>query len=91
LWPSLWPWLRPILAPMDRYSVRMSISVDDLRSLGARVRAEAKAAGELTLTGPTHWDLPEAVRAALREYAASGAYEEAAQACIAEDPDALEG
>lgn len=75
----------------DRYPVRMSISVDDLRSLGARVRAEAEAAGELTLTGPTHWDLPEAVRAALREYGVSGAYEEAAQACIAEDPDAVEG
>jgi hypothetical protein len=72
------------------YSVRMSISVDDLRSLGARVRAEAEAAGELTLTGPTRWDLPEAVRAALQEYAASGAYEEAARACIAEDPDAVE-
>jgi hypothetical protein len=50
----------------------------------------SEAAGELTLTGPTHWDLPEAVRAALREYAAARAYGEAAQACIAEDPDALE-
>jgi hypothetical protein len=69
----------------------MSISVEDLRSLGAKVRAEAEAAGELTLSGPTHWDLPEAVRDALREYAASGAYEEAAQASIVEDPDAVEG
>lgn len=68
----------------------MSISVDDLRSLGAQVRAEAEAAGELTLTGPTHWDLPEAVRASLLDYAASGAYEEAAQACIVEDPDVVE-
>jgi len=76
---------------MHRYSESMSISVDDLRSLGARVRAEAEAAGELTLTGPTHWDLPEAARAALVDYASSGAYEEAAQACIAEDPDEVEG
>lgn len=68
----------------------MSISVDDLRSLGAQVRAEAEAAGELTLTGRTHWDLPEAVRASLLDYAASGAYEEAAQACIVEDPDVVE-
>lgn len=78
-------------AASDRYSVLMSISVDDLRSLGAQVRAEAEAAGELTLTGPAHWDLPEAARAALLDYAASGAYEEAAQACIAEDPDVVEG
>ena len=78
--------VRSALTRVDRYSFCMSISVNDLRSLGARVRAEAEAAGELTLTGPTHWDLPEAARAALLEYAASGAYEEAAQACIAEDP-----
>lgn len=76
---------------MDRYSVGVSISVDDLRSLAARVRAEAEAAGELTLSGPTHWHLPEAARAALIDYAASGAYEAAAQASIAEDPDVVEG
>lgn len=83
--------MRPASLLTDRYSVGMSISVDDLRSLGARIRAEAEAAGELTLSGPTRWDLPEAARTALLDYAASGAYEEAAQACIAEDADVAEG
>lgn len=67
--------------------MRMPVADDDLRSLGAQVRAEAEVAGEITLTGPTHWDLPEAGRAALRRYAVSGAYEKAARACIDEDPD----
>ncbi len=80
-----------VQTPVDRYSGCMSISVDDLRSLGAGVRAEAEATGELALTGPTRWDLPESVRAALREYAVSGAYEEAARACIAENSDAVDG
>ena len=83
--------MRPIPRPMDRYSVRMSISVDDLRSLGAKVRAEGEAEGEITLTGPTRWGLPAAARAALLDYAASGAYEEAARASIADDPDVVEG
>lgn len=69
----------------------MSVSVDELRTLGARVRADAEAAGELTLTGPTHWDLPEIVRSALLDYVASGAYEQAAQASIAEETNATEG
>lgn len=75
---------------MDRYSAGMSISVYDLRSIAARGRAEAEAAGELSLGGPAHCDLPEAARAALIGYAASGGYEAAAQASIAEDQDAIE-
>ncbi|MDQ2727067.1 MAG: hypothetical protein M3Y91_04185 [Actinomycetota bacterium] len=65
----------------------MSISVEDLRAIAARVRAEAAAAGELTLTGPGHWDLPESVREAILEDLASGAYEKAARAATAGDPD----
>lgn len=66
----------------------MSISVDDLRALGARVRAEAEAAGELTLTGSPYWDIPQPARHALLEYLRSGAYEETAQASIADEPEA---
>lgn len=62
----------------------MSISADELRALGARVRTEAEAVGELAKPGSTHWDIPRQVREALLEYVRSGAYEEAARACIAD-------
>lgn len=62
----------------------MSISADELRALGARVRAEAETVGELAKPGPTHWDIPQEAREALLEYGHSGAYEEAARACIAD-------
>jgi hypothetical protein len=65
----------------------VSISVDDLRALGARVRAEAEAAGELTLTGSPYWDIPQLARDALLEYLHSGAYEEIARASIADEPE----
>jgi hypothetical protein len=65
----------------------MSISVDDLRALGARVRAEAEAAGEFNLTGSPFWDVPQSIRDALVEDVASGAYERAAQAAIADEPE----
>jgi hypothetical protein len=65
----------------------MSISPDDLRVLGARVRAEAEAAGELAKPGLSHWDIPREARDALLEYLHSGAYEEAARACIADEPE----
>jgi hypothetical protein len=64
----------------------MSISPDELRALGARVRAEAEATGELASSGSTHWDIPREAREAVLEYGHSGAYEEAARACIAEEP-----
>lgn len=65
----------------------MSISVEDLRAIAVRVRADAAAAGELTPTGPVHWDLPESVREAIFEDLASGAYDKAAREATAGDPD----
>lgn len=65
----------------------MSISVEDLRDIAVRVRADAAAAGELTPTGPVHWDLPESVREAIFEDLASGAYDKAAREATAGDPD----
>ena len=65
----------------------MSISVVDLRALGARVRAEAEVAGEMpVLTGSPYWDIPHEVRDALIEDLHSGAYEARARALIADDP-----
>lgn len=52
---------------------------------GPGVRAEAEAAGELAIPGPPHWDIPREARDALLEYLHSGAYEEAARACIADE------
>ncbi len=72
---------------MGRYSMHMSISVDELRALGARVRAEAEAAGELARPGASHWDLPREAREALLDYLHSGAYDEAARACISDEPE----
>lgn len=86
LWPSLWP-LAPSSDTPGEYAVFMSISADELRTLGARVRAEAEAAGELAKPGSSHWDIPREAREALLEYLHSGAYEEAARACIADEPD----
>lgn len=68
------------------YAGRVSISVDDLRSLGARVRAEAEAAGELALTGSPFWEIPQSARETLLEYLHSGAYDETARASIADEP-----
>ncbi len=65
----------------------MPISVEDLRAIAERVRAEAAAAGELTPSGPVHWDLPESVREAIFEDLASGAYGKAARAATAGDAD----
>lgn len=67
--------------------VLVAISIDDLRSLAARARAQAETAGELRPTGPVHLDLSEPVRKALWEALDSGAYEEAAQAATADDPE----
>jgi hypothetical protein len=64
-----------------------SISVDELGAFGARVRAEAEAAGELTLTGSPYWEIPQSIRDALLQDLASGAYERAAQAAIADEPE----
>jgi hypothetical protein len=69
------------------YASEVSISVDELRAIGARVRAEAEAAGELTLTGLPYWDIPRSIRDALLEDVASGAYEQAARAAIAVEPE----
>lgn len=58
----------------------VAISIDDLR-------AQAETAGELRPTGPVHLQLSEPVRKALWEALDSGAYEEAAQAVTADDPE----
>jgi hypothetical protein len=82
VWQGL---LRP--QTLGRYAANVSISADQLRALGARVRAEAEAAGELATPGPSHWDIPQEGRDALLEYLHSGAYEEAARASIADEPE----
>ena len=51
------------------------------------MRAEAEAAGELAKPGLSHWVIPREARDALLEYLHSGAYEEAARACIADEPE----
>jgi hypothetical protein len=84
------PWRSAFPGPLaigPQYSAHMPISADELRALGARVRAEAEAAGEMAKPGPSHWVIPQAARDALLEYLHSGAYEEAARACIADEPE----
>ena len=89
LGPNLWPSPRPSTPGaylLDAYPACMSFSPDGLRALGARVRAEAEAAGELAASGSNRWDIPREAREALLEYGYSGAYEEAARACIVDEP-----
>ena len=67
----------------------MAISIEDLRAIAARVRAEAEAAGELvpTKVGDIHWDIPDAARAAIISDLESGAYEQAAREATAGDSE----
>jgi hypothetical protein len=65
----------------------MAISIEDLRAIAARARDQAEADGELSPTGPVHLDLPQSVREAIWEALDSGAYEEAARAATAGDPE----
>jgi len=65
----------------------VAISIEDLRTIAAKARAQAEADGELTPSGPIHLDLPLSVREAIWEALDSGAYEEAARAATAGDPE----
>src|SRR5579859_1175862 len=81
---------QPCLGPLTigpQYSAHVPISADELRALGARVRAEAEATGELAKPGLSRLGIPREARDALLEYLHSGAYEEAARACIADEPE----
>jgi hypothetical protein len=71
----------------------MAISTGDLRAAAERARAAASEAGELrpARIGKVTTDIPEAIRAAIREDLASGAYQKAAQDAAAGDPDLAQG
>lgn len=65
------------------------MSVEHLRVLAARVRAEAEAAGELApvTSGDFRWALPEGAREALLADIRSGAFVENVRAVSTGDPD----
>lgn len=67
----------------------MAISIEDLRALAARVRAEAEAADELEPAkgGRIQWDLPDAARAAIVADLESGVYEESVREATAGDSE----
>jgi hypothetical protein len=71
----------------------MAISTGDLQAAAERARAAASEAGELrpARIGKVTADIPEAIRAAIREDLASGAYQDAAQDAVAGDPDLAQG
>lgn len=71
----------------------MAISTGDLRAAAERARAAASEAGELrpARIGKVTTDIPETIRAAIREDLASGAYQKAAQDAVAGDPDLAQG
>jgi hypothetical protein len=65
----------------------------ELQAAVEGARAAASEAGELrpARTGKVTTDIPEVIRAAIREDLASGAYQKAAQEAVAGDPDLVEG
>ncbi len=66
----------------------MRISIQELRVIAARARAQAEIDGELApKAGPVAWDLPQSVREAMWEDLDSGVYEEVARAATADDPE----
>jgi hypothetical protein len=69
------------------------MSIEDLRAVARRVRAEADAAGELAppKAGKARWDVPESVRMALLEDLASGRYDRAAREGSDDDPEMTPG
>jgi hypothetical protein len=69
------------------------MSIEDLRAIAQRVRAEAEAAGELAppKIGKTRWDVPDSVPVALLEDLASGCYDRAARAVTDGDPEMAQG
>jgi hypothetical protein len=71
----------------------MAISTGNLQAAVERARAAAAEAGELrpARVGKVTTDIPEDIRAAIREDLASGAYQEAAREAVAGDPDLVQG
>ena len=71
----------------------MATSIGDLQAAARRARAAAAEAGELRpgRLGKVTVDIPEAIRAAIREDLASGAYQQAAREAVAGDPDLAQG
>ncbi len=70
----------------------VAISTGDLQAAAERARAAAEEAGELRpARGKVATDIPEAIRSAIREDLASGAYQQAAREAVAGDPDLVQG
>jgi hypothetical protein len=71
----------------------VAISLGDLQAAAERARAAAAEAGELrpARIGKVTADIPEAIRAAIREDLASGAYQRAVREAVAGDPDLVQG
>jgi len=71
----------------------MATPSGDLQAAAERARAAAAEAGELrpARIGKVTTDIPEAIRAAIREDLASDAYQKAAQEAVAGDPDLVQG
>jgi hypothetical protein len=67
----------------------VATSVEDLRAIAAKVREEARVAGELSppIVGMARWDVPESVRAASLEELATETYDRAAAKVTHSDPD----
>jgi hypothetical protein len=70
----------------------MATPTRDLRSAAKRARAAAADAGELRpgRISKVTADIPEAIRAAIREDLASGAYQQAAREAVSGDPDLIQ-
>ena len=71
----------------------MAISTGDLQAAVERARTAAAEAGELRpgREGKVTIDISDAIRAAIREDLASGAYQQAAREAVAGDPDLVQG
>ena len=71
----------------------MAISTGVLHAAAEQARAAAAEVGELrpARIGKVTADLPETIRAAIREDPASGAYQQAAREAVAGDPDLIQG
>jgi hypothetical protein len=71
----------------------MAMAAGDLQAAAERARVAAAEAGELrpASVGKVTTDIPEAIRAAIREDLASGAYQKPAQDAVAGDPDLAPG
>lgn len=71
----------------------MATSSGDLHAAAERARVAAEEAGALrpACIGKVMTDIPEAIRAAIREDLASGAYQQTAREAVAGDPDPAKG